>query len=116
MVKSKTVSIIAIGILIISMLGGLIVSKKALAVPQHYIILPFHTSWENSDRAFGRSDSVDYSKDFSSPKLGYQDTGYGGVATPPDDSFQGYHFGTRFLVAEGYFGSIFFDNDLCLQL
>jgi hypothetical protein len=90
-----------IGMLIISIVGLL---PNVSASSRHYIILPFGTSWEN-EQPLGRSNSVNYSKDFSSPKLGYQDTGYGGVATPPENYFYGYYFGSSFLVAEGYFGS-----------
>ncbi|MGQ9460565.1 MAG: hypothetical protein ACUVRA_04975 [Candidatus Bathyarchaeaceae archaeon] len=87
----------------------LMLSSMTLVVPrvqaaaEHPIVLPFGTSWEDDDPAHGREDSVDYSKDFSSPKCGRVNE----VAAP--DIF-GYDFGSKELKATGKFDS---SNSYC---
>ncbi len=75
----------------------------------HRIILPFHTSWENAE-PIGRTNSIDWkTSDFHGyngpgdplqPELGYRNN----EVNPPSDAF-GYEFGSRQLLAAGYFGS-----------
>jgi len=97
MKKTKVYTTLTIVMLILSSIGVL-VPKVSASGPQHRIILPFHTSWENDD-PLSRIDSVDFKKDFSSPHLVYLDN----EVAPPSNIF--YDFGFRQLKANGTFDS-----------
>ena len=92
----RVLTFILAGILILSCMTLVV---QVQAAPQHQIVLPFSTGWENLDFALGRRDSVDYREDFSSPQLGWVDNEVG-----PPDVF-GYEFGSRQLKAAGRFDS-----------
>jgi len=103
MKRNRIIAMITIALLTLSMMAFWIPSVSA--TPQHRIILPFHTSWEN-EQPLGRTNAVDEAlrKDFNGPQSGWCSN----EVAPPE--VFGFKFGSRQLKAAGYFGS---SNSYC---
>ncbi|MGD0027710.1 MAG: hypothetical protein ABSC91_02085 [Candidatus Bathyarchaeia archaeon] len=87
------------------------------ATTQNRIILPFHTSFEDpAYNAKGLTNTVDWSSNFYGyygpnnplqPECGVRSNGDSGVNLPPDGTYKGYNFGTKYLMAAGWFNSTY---------
>ncbi len=97
MKRNRIIAIITMALLTLSMMTFW--TPNASATPQHRIILPFHTSWEN-EQALGRTDAVDWkTSDFYNPECGWRNN----EVIPPE--VFGFDFGSRQLMVKGDFGS-----------
>lgn len=113
MQKNKIFATITIVVTLIASVA--LLTPNVSATPQHYIVLPFHTSWENA-QPLGRTNAVDWKTsnfygyngpdDPLQPELGWRNN----EVAPPEEVFGFLNFGSRQLKAAGYFGS---SNSCC---